>query len=415
MNPLLGIQEGFREIWSHKFRSFLTGIGIVLGVSSLMSMFALTNGQAIEFRETMETWGGAERVQIVDRPVPEEQESLKDLSPGRTYADVLALRRAPFIRLVSPEQRMSQGATIEFEGRQFRSRWIRGVEEPFLEIENHRVALGRFFNDVDSRNRSRVMVLGARARETLFGDVPLEEVLNSKVRLNGVSFTVVGLLENYDNRFKDQVVVIPFQTMQELFFSSDVRNGVDLGPIRTINRLTVQVQSMEVFDEALEQMRNILLQTHKGVEDFGFNTRENWFESIEASVAGVRLSGFIVSGVTLIAAGVGITNIMMASIRERTREIGVRRALGAGQADLFLQICMEALVLALLGGLLGIGAGYGLIYLLEDMLKEYAVPVIDMKSILFSFVASVFIGFLAGIAPAAQAARMKPIEALRFE
>jgi len=249
----------------------------------------------------------------------------------------------------------------------------------------------------------------------LFGGSPPEEVLGAKVQFNGVSFTVVGLFEEYGTRYKDWIVVMPFQTMQPLFFSSNVRNGVDLGPVRTINRLSVQVESMEVFNEALEQMRNILLQTHNGVEDFGFRTRENLFENIEESVAGVRLSGFIVSGVTLIAAGVGITNIMMASIRERTREIGVRRALGAAQANIFLQICMEALVLAFLGGLFGVVAGFALIHFLEDLLRSFAVPVIDLQAVLFSFVASVLIGFLAGMVPAVKAARMKPIEALRFE
>ncbi|MEM6884761.1 MAG: ABC transporter permease [Verrucomicrobiota bacterium] len=414
MNPLLGILEGFREIWSHKFRSLLTGLGVVLGVASLMSMFAITNGQAIQFRESLEMWGGANRVSLEDRPVPEEQESIKDLSPGRTYADVVALKRVPLVDLVSPQHRLNNGV-VEREGRFYRSHWIRGVDEAFLEIENHQVGSGRFFTDVELRNRSRVMVMGQKTKRTLFGNRPDQELLGEQVLFNGVKFSVIGFFEEYDHQYKDRVVVVPFSTMQELFFAANVVNGKDLGPNRKVERIVVRVRDMEVMDEAIEQMRNVLLQTHNGVEDFAFRTRENMFENIEQSVLGVRLSGFIVSGVTLIAAGVGITNIMMASIKERTREIGVRRALGARKADVFVQICLEALVLAVLGGVLGLGAGYALIEVVAQLLDETTIPVIDFWGVLFSFVTAVVIGFLAGIAPAIQASKMNPIEALRFE
>ncbi len=415
MNPWMGVIEGFREIWSHKFRSVLTGLGVVLGVASLMSMFAITNGQAIQFRETMQQWGGAERVELVKRPVPEEQESISDQSPGQTYADVIALRKLPLVKLISPELRMGNGAVLEYQSKQFRTRWLRGVEEPFIEIENHTLSAGRFFTEMDQINCNRVLIMGQRVKRELFGGKPDLELLGKPVLLNGVRFTVIGFFENYDNRYKDSVIVAPFKTIQELFFSSNVVNGVDQGPNREVNRIVVQVESMDVLDDAMEQMRNVLLQTHKGVEDFGFNTRQNWFETIESSVRGVRLSGFVISAITLIAAGVGITNIMMASIRERTREIGVRRALGAGAGDVFAQICMEALVLAVLGGIAGMGAGWALIHFMEDLLSEYAVPVLDVQSVVISFFAAVCIGFLAGVAPAFKASRMEPIEALRFE
>lgn len=415
MNLWLGVTEGLREITSHKFRSLLTGMGIILGVASLIAMIAITNGQAIEFRKNIELWGGAERIAIVDRPVPEEQESFRDQSPGKTYQDAVALRRAPFVELVSPELRFQKRAVLQYKERRFSSRWIRGVEGDFLEIENHTLLHGRFFTDVDQRNRSRVIVLGHRVRRQLFGQKPADDVIGQSVTFNGVSFRVIGLFEDYENRWKNSVVVIPLLTMQELFFSSNVVDGVDQGPIRNLNRLVVKIKDLDTFDESIEQMRNILLQTHNGVEDFGFDTRENWFNTIESSVAGIRLSGFIVSGVTLIAAGVGITNIMMASIRERTREIGVRRALGARSSDIFSQICLEALVLAMLGGLLGIVAGYGLLAALEDLLAEFASPSIDAASVGWSFLAAVTIGFCAGVVPAFKASRMSPMEALRFE
>jgi len=414
MNPLLGVQEGLREIWSHQFRSLLTGLGVVLGVASLMSMFAITTGQAIQFRETLEVWGGATHVNLTDRNVPPEQESIKDQSPGRTFADVLALRKVPLVDLVSPQLRLNNGV-VERGERVYRSYWIRGVDEAFLEIENHRVRSGRFFTDVELRNQSRVMVMGQYTKRVLFGNRPDQDLLGESVLFNGIKFSVIGFFEEYDHRYKDRVVVVPFSTMQALFFASNVVKEEDLGPNRQIERIVVRVRSMDLMDDAIEQMRNVLLQTHNGVEDFAFRTREDLFDSIEQSVMGVRLSGFIVSGVTLIAAGVGITNIMMASIRERTREIGLRRALGARQVDIFLQICLEALVLAVLGGVLGLIAGYALIGVVAELLDETTVPVIDFWGVFISFITAVVIGFLAGIAPAFKASRMKPIEALRFE
>lgn len=259
------------------------------------------------------------------------------------------------------------------------------------------------------------MVMGQKTKRTLFGNRPDHELIGESVLLNGIKFSLIGFFENYDHPYKDRVVVVPFSTMQELFFSANVVDGKDLGPNRKIERIVVKVRSMDVMDEALEQMRNVLLQTRNGVEDFAFRTREDMFENIEQSVFGVRLSGFIVSGVTLIAAGVGITNIMMASIKERTREIGLRRALGARQVDVFIQICLESLVLAVLGGLLGLGAGYALIGIVAEVLGETTEPVIDFWGVLFSLLTAVVIGFLAGIAPAFQASKMNPIEALRFE
>ncbi|MEM6820867.1 MAG: ABC transporter permease [Verrucomicrobiota bacterium] len=415
MSITLGIIEGFREVWTHKFRSLLTGIGVVLGVASLMTMFAITNGQAISFRKGFELWGGVEKVFIIDRPVPEEQESIRDQSPGRSYADVIALRKAPFIESVSPEIRLKRGGAIEYQGEKFYSRWIRGVESAFLDVENYELEVGRFITEFDQQSRTRVIVMGRQIKEILFGQQPEEELLGKQVLLNGVKFRVIGFLKPFNNRFKDSVAVVPFLTMQELFFSSNVVKGVDLGPIRRVDRIIVKIRDAELLDDSLEQMRNILLQTHNGVEDFGFRTSEGWFETVESSVKGVRLSGFIVSGITLIAAGVGITNIMMASIRERTREIGVRRSIGAGQWDIFVQICMEALVLAALGGIAGLGVGFAMVDLFKEMLSEYSVPVLNSQAVVISFIASVFIGFLAGVAPAIQASQMKPIEALRFE
>jgi len=177
----------------------------------------------------------------------------------------------------------------------------------------------------------------------------------------------------------------------------------------------IKIKDTDRFDEALEQIRNVIWQTHRGIEDFGFNTRQDWAENIENGVRGVQISGGMIVLVTLLAGGVGITNIMLASIKERTREIGIRRAVGATPEGIFLQITLEAVVLSIIAGLLGLAAGYGLVELLKKVSLQEQAPILESKAVIYSFLSAVLTGFLAGILPAWKASQLHPIEALRFE
>ena len=196
--------------------------------------------------------------------------------------------------------------------------------------------------------------------------------------------------------------------------SANVVGTVDQGPNYKLDQLIFQVNDVARFQDAIEQTRTLLTVTHRGIEDFSFNTREEWFDNMERSIKSTRISGGIIAIISLIVGGIGITNIMLASVTERIREIGVRRAIGAKGRDIFLQIIVESSVIGVGGGVLGLGAAFGLLRLIAKLTESENTPIVEPGAILISFGFAVVIGVLSGFYPAVKASRLDPIEALRY-
>lgn len=407
---LMGIASGCREVLAHKLRSFLTLFGIVLGAAALVGMLGVVKGLLRGFETMIYETGGIERISVLSTRAPEFQREKAPLSPGRTLNDVEAIRTAvPLARRVTAEVLIPGGARLAFQGRAT-SQNVRGVLPETFIMDRFDVAEGRLIGDLDLEFQTQVVVIGATVADTLFprGIDPLGRVMT----INGIPFTVVGILKDYRAAgsgggrvsSKNLAVFIPLTTAQTLYRLDE---NVDV--------LNVQIGDIADMPTAEDQIRNVLAHTHRGIQDIRTETREDLLHSFEKQRNSyyVSLGGVAVIG--LIVGGVGIMNVMLASISERVREIGVRRALGAKRLDVFVQILAESLTIAIGGGILGVVASVGLIKVLEKFVVENNRPELSPFALAVGILSSALTGVVAGFYPAIRASLLSPVEALRTD
>jgi len=444
---------GLKDIWAHKFRSLLTIMGIVLGVASLVAMAAIVKGMENGMKESMIAMGGADKVRIAEQDVPIYQRHLEGESPGKTMRDVMALQRnAPLVELISPQMsldrmRVSRGGKNTFPTE------IVGVLPPALDMDMFELAHGRYFTDLDQEFANSVCVIGTGIRDELFGSpeevgqeiIPLGEV----VHIGGQPFTIVGMFKHYESEQtrklrelakseaankkdpgvrrrtgwggrrwdafsrKNNTIHLPLNTVWVKFRSGGSRRSPLPDP--RLDDIDIRVVDFSRMDEALQQVENVLMLTHNGIKDFELNTQEDRLADINKRIRNARMSGGIIAALSLLVGGIGIMNIMLASINERIREIGTCKALGATAVDIFAQILVESVSLSLLGAVLGLVATYGLVRLISVMSPTANSPVISQTPMIIAVLFSLAVGVVAGLLPALRAARFDPIQALRYE
>lgn len=413
MNVAESIRIALRGLAANKLRSALTMLGIIIGVGAVIALLSVGQGVAQVITEQIQSIGS--NILFV-MPINLEAASAGTMTAGRalTLADAQAIAdpsQVPDVVAVAPQ--VQRTATVE-RGREALITTVSGVTPEFSSLRNAQVAEGRFIEDSDMAAGSRVAVLGATAYKRLFPDG--EYALGQTIRINQLPFRVIGLLEEKGGSgfgSEDSIVFVPLSTAHTRLFRT-----ATVGGSPRVSIISVQVVSEDRMDAAAEAIRELLRQRHKlsyrDDDDFSVISQKDIL-SIFGEITNV-LTLFLgaIAGISLLVGGIGIMNIMLVSVTERTREIGIRKAVGAKRRDILIQFLIEAMVLSLVGGAVGIFLGVAGSILIAR-LSEGLVTVVTPQAILLATGFSAAVGLFFGIYPATRAARLNPIDALRYE
>ncbi|MFK7864182.1 MAG: ABC transporter permease [Pseudohongiellaceae bacterium] len=399
-------RSAFASIVAHGLRSFLTTLGIVIGVASVIAVVSVTQGMSAFIGDTFASLGSNSLTIESSTPRADQMKGIR----SRLTAEDLEIieRRAEGIALITPILFANRASQIKF-GSQTAYSQIMGTTYAFQDIAQYYVANGRFIAPSDNSTRRRVVVIGDKVRENL--DLP-ENPLNKYVEIGGEWFKVIGLLETKGDLMgfsQDDMVIMPYTTMGSLQGNQ----------ARTDIQIQLSLTEGAVIEDVIQQLTTILRDAHNltgnSENDFAIQTSEQLMDTFDTVINMVTIViGGIVS-ISLLVGGIGIMNIMLVSVTERTREIGICKAIGAKRHHILLQFLIEALLLSLLGGLIGLALGYGLGTLISSSIPGFPPASIPFWSVALALGFSGFVGVIFGILPAAKAANLDPIDALRYE
>lgn len=412
MRSLESVKIAIRAILANGLRSALTMLGILIGVGAVIMLVAVGNGSSVAVQKQIQSLGtntlivnrqggfgpaagGRSRTGTISRPT--------DL----TMKDVAALRDKsanPDVKAVAPSL-MAQSVTGAYQGSTYSPNQFIGTSPEYAEIRNYKVASGSFFTNDDVDNHARVVVLGQTVVTNLFGTGA--DPVGATVKFGNINMQVIGMLARKGtngNQDQDDVAMAPITIVQDSF----------AGISTSLNNITIEATSRKVMDAAASEVTNTLLGTHRitnGTPDFSVLNQGTLLETSSSTNRVFTVLLGAVAAISLLVGGIGVMNIMLVTVTERTREIGIRKAIGATKSDILTQFLVEAVLLSVLGGLVGVAAG-----LVGSHFKVVGVtPVVAPYSVFLAFGVAVVVGLFFGIYPANRAASLRPIEALRYE
>ena len=401
-------KESFLMAWAsliaNKMRSILTMLGIIIGVAAVIALVSIGNGVKQDIQNSISSLGsnllmvmpGAPRTPGV-RPTAGSMKSLK-------VADYEAIAKLDGVKAVSP---MTNGAYVVIYQNKNWTTSVSGVNANYLDVNNWTMKSGRFLSNKNIQNRERVAVVGKTVAKNLFGD---EDPVGAEIRVKNIPFRVIGVLNSKGSgamgNDQDDMVIIPYTTAMERV------DGIDY-----LRMLYVVAKDENGIDRLQSDIENLLRVRHgikdTNLDDFNIQNMNSIMETMEETTGTLTLFLGAVAAISLVVGGIGIMNIMLVSVTERTREIGIRKALGATYFVIVTQFLIEAVVISLMGGLIGIALGIGASKLIS--LASGMSTVISVPTIVLSFAFSRAIGLVFGIYPARKAAKLNPIDALHYE
>ncbi len=402
------IRSALESIWAHGFRSLLTSLGIIIGVTSVIAVVSIVQGLSYTINEQFAGLGGNSLT--IRSYTPFKKQLQGRLAKLRDNDMQIIIQRVDGISDITPvlfAQSGSQGK-LSYRSQVSFSRVV-GIGSSYPEVNSLYLQEGRFFTADDDARRRLVCAVGVDVLEDL--EMP-DNSIGEFFHVGNEWCKVVGVLEKRGELLgfsRDNVVLLPYGTAKRIMGAS---RDLDI-------QIQVLVDDMNRQDEVKDRIRRVLRQEHglKAGEpdDFKVQTAEQLTESFNAVINMVTAVSAGIVGISLLVGGIGIMNIMLVSVTERTREIGILKALGATRRDILLQFLIEALTLTMIGGLVGIAIGYGLGALVAALLPGFPAAHVPLWAVTLSFGFCAAVGIIFGIVPAAKAANLNPIDALRYE
>jgi putative ABC transport system permease protein len=402
---LENVAIALKGLWANKLRSFLTVLGILIGVAAVIAVVSIVQGFFFAVNNLFKDLGSGWVRIVANRPPGREGEKLGKIALTRGDAEAL-LESGHEVDYVAP---VMFGNTGVKKGDRLVGTTVIGTVGVWQDIVGFYVGRGRFFTDIDDRHRRKVCVLGSKVAADL--ELP-EDPVGSHITIGDTDFTVVGVMEKRGELIGasfDDFAIIPYGAALNLF--GEEREGNTF--------LDVAVRSSDRLELARSQIMDVLRRSHRLKPDQPDDFRVVSQEQIVGVIQTVRTYSTAVAGgiagIALFVGGIGIMNIMLVSVTERTREIGVRKAVGARRANILLQFLIEATVLTLIGGALGVALGIGAGHAAAALIPKFPAAHVPVWAIVAGFSVSALVGLIFGVFPAARAARLDPIESLRYE
>jgi putative ABC transport system permease protein len=432
---IITIHSALKSLWANKLRSILAMLGIIIGIAAVIAMLAMGAGAQAQITARFQAMGTN---LLFVRPAPRGSGGvITGTQQNLLVEDAVAMAKVPGVGSVSPV--VGGGVQMKYMNRNNRTN-VNGVSMPYFEMRNFEIDKGRIFTESEAESLGRVVVIGPNVAQNLFGS---EDPIGQTVKLNNMNFKVVGVTKAKGDQgwnSPDDQALLPYTTAMKILFGVDFLREVDVavapgadidgvsgqppgasgfGPRRTPGGTVHTVMPPSDSITALLRKRHRLTDL-SAADDFLIQNQAELLASLSASILTFRILLGTIASISLLVGGIGIMNIMLVTVTERTREIGVRKAIGAKNRNILTQFVVEAVFMSGLGGLIGAGLGIGTSWFIAYMVTRtpgsvIPVPIVQSIYVVVSVTVSGAVGVIFGVYPAYRAAQLDPIEALRYE